>query len=144
MFYVFPSDELWPELELLELDFPLLPPFPDPLEPAFPDPLEPAFPDPLEPDFPDALEPDFPDALEPDFSDPLEPDLPDPLVPAFSDPLEPELSFPNLLAPSPSVFVSVLLVVLQDMSERKKYIKVNDCTDNQYFITICTRELTFK
>ena len=83
MLYVLPSDELWPEPELLELDFPLLPAFPDPLEPDFPDPLE----------------------------------------PAFSDPLEPELSFPNLLAPSPSVFVSVLLVVLQDMSERNIFFR---------------------
>ncbi len=112
MLYVLPSDELWPELELFELAFPLLP--------AFPDALEPAFPDPLEPDFPDALEPDFPDPLEPDFSDLLEPDLPDPLVPAFSDP---ELSFPNLLALSPSVFVSVLLVVLQDMSGTNIFLR---------------------
>jgi hypothetical protein len=95
--YVLPSDELWPEPELLELDFPLLPAFPDPLEPDFPDPLEPAFPDPLDPAFPD------------------------PMDPAFPDPLEPELSFPNLLAPSPSVFVSALLV-LQDMSERSIFL----------------------
>ncbi len=117
MLYVLPSDELWPELELLELDFPL--------EPAFPDPLEPAFPDPLVPDIPDPLEPAFPDPLEPDFSDPLEPDLPDLLEPAFPDPLEPELSIPNLLVPSPSVFVSVLLVVLQDMSERNIFLETS-------------------